>query len=356
MSEGCGNTQATRRWVGPLLLVSLVLLGLAIVTSTGVGAVRIEPQRVLWIVLSRIGITARLAPQDLDPAEVAIVADMRLPRVLLAALVGAALATAGTAYQGLFRNPLADPYVVGASAGAALGATLAVTARLSLSLLGLSAMPLAAFCGAITAVLIVYGISQDGGHVSTVGLLLAGAAMSALVSAVVSFLMILSDRDIHTIFFWLMGGFGARSWDHLITAAPYAVLGSAALWTLARPLNAITLGEESAQHLGVEVELVKRVILVLATLVTAAAVAVSGIIGFVGLIVPHAARLLLGPDHRTLLPGAALIGALFLVLADNLARTLLAPIEIPVGILTALAGGPFFLYLLRTRKRGLGGM
>jgi iron complex transport system permease protein len=281
-----------------------------------------------------------------------IVLDLRLSRSLLAAVVGAALAMAGAAFQGLFRNPLADPFIIGASSGAALGASLAIAFNLSISFGSLSTVPIAAFAGSLLSVFVVFGISSAGsGRPPVVSLLLAGIALSSLLSSLVSFIMVVRDDELHQIFFWLLGGFGGSSWKHLVGILPYVLPGAAVLLLLARPLDLLGFGEESAQSLGINISRMRLLTVLAASLTTAAAVAVSGIIGFVGLLAPHAARLLFGPSHRSLMPAAALVGAVILAAADILARTILSPVELPVGILTSMLGAPFFLYLLRRRRR-----
>lgn len=335
----------SRRSLASLLLLLCAGLLAAMVLSIGVGAVALPPQTVLRALFQP-------AAADVSPATLAIVWDLRLARVLLAALVGAGLAAAGAAFQGLFRNPLADPFVIGASGGAALGATVAIVAGLRWEgeQFAISMVPIAAFAGALLAVLLVYSIAESSGAAPVVALLLAGAALSTLLSAIVSLLMLLNDRALHEIFAWLLGGLSGRSWPHLWVSGPLLLLGSGALWFLARPLDALSCGEETAQSLGLPLVHARTAIVAAASLTTAAAVAASGIVGFVGLIAPHIARMLFGANHARLIPASALTGALLFVLADSLARTIVAPIELPVGIITALLGGPFFLYLLKTRR------
>ncbi|MBN1438833.1 MAG: iron ABC transporter permease [Anaerolineales bacterium] len=329
-----------------LLLLLVLALAAVLVFSLGVGAVNIPPERVVDVLFH---------PQKpgLNPAEVAIVRDLRLARVLLAALVGAGLAAAGAAFQALFRNPLADPYVIGASSGAALGATLAITLGLTWNLAGFGPTPLMAFAGALLAVLTVYLIAGGGGKATVIGLLLAGAALSTVLSSAVSLLMLTREETLHEIFVWLMGGFSGRSWPHLWSGAPYLAAGIAALWLLARPLDALACGEETAQTVGLSLPRARGVVVAAASLATAAAVASGGIIGFVGLVSPHIARMLFGASHGRLIPASALTGALLTLLADDLARVLLAPMELPVGIVTSLLGGAFFLFLLKTRQQEL---
>jgi iron complex transport system permease protein len=327
----------------PILLLSTLLI-LTLFLSLGIGAVTITPARVLT------ALNPQASTGAVSQATRTIVWDFRLARVLLVALVGAALAGAGAAFQGLFRNPLADPFVIGASGGAALGATLAITFGWTITWLGFAPIPLAAFAGAMLAVILAYTISEISGQTNILALLLAGTALSSAFSAGVSLLMVFNDHDFVNIFFWLMGGFSGRSWNDLGLVLPYIAVGLIGLTLLARPLDVLAFGEETAQGLGVAVPQIRLLIVLCATLVTAAAVASSGIIGFIGLIAPHIIRLLWGPVHALLLPTSMLLGALLLVIADTAARTVLAPIELPVGILTALLGAPFFLYLLRTRR------
>ena len=317
------------------------LLLLTLVLSLGVGAVALSPREVLAVMLAGAGAG--------DSTTVTIIWDLRLARVLLAALIGAGLASAGAAFQGLFRNPLADPFVVGASGGAALGATVAIITNLNVRGAGLGPVPLTAFAGALLAVAVVYGVAEVGGSAPATALLLAGAALSTLLSAAVSTLLIMNDQPLYEVFAWLLGGLSGRSWPHLRASAPYFVVSLGWLWLLARPLDALACGEETAQSLGLSLHRTRGAIVAAASLTTAAAVATGGIIGFVGLIAPHIARLLFGGSHARLIPASALLGALLLLLADNLARTVVAPLELPVGIVTALLGGPFFLYLLKTR-------
>jgi iron complex transport system permease protein len=330
-----------------LIPILMGLLVATLVASLAVGAVSIPVGRVVDVLLHP-------AAPDVDPMEATIIWDMRFGRVLLAALIGAGLAAAGAALQGLFRNPLADPFVVGASGGAALGATLAIIAGLQWGAAGFGPVPLAAFGGAMLAVVLVYGIAEMGGTTPAIALLLAGAALSTFLGAVVALLLMLSDQNLYAVFVWLLGGLSGRSWPHLRASMPYMIIGIGTLWLLARPLDALAFGDETAQSLGLPLRWARGAIVAAASLATAAAVAAGGTIGFVGLIAPHAARLLIGTGHARLIPASALVGALLLLLADDLARTVMAPLELPVGIVTAMLGGPFFLYLLKTRQRQLG--
>jgi len=292
--------------------------------------------------------TVKVAPQEMLTSP--ILWTIRLPRILLAALAGILLATSGVILQGVLRNPLADPYILGVSAGAGVGAALGISTKLNFNLLGMSAVPLLAFVFALLAVLVVYQLSRLSSRNSPETLILAGVAVSAFASAVLALIIIISGQ-LQSIYFWLLGSFSLSSYSDVLTLLPYAVIGLLISYFYSKELNAMLLGEEVAMTLGVEVEKIKWGMIVLATLMTAAAVSVSGLVGFVGLIVPHFIRLLMGPHHRGLIPLAALSGAILLVLADTAARTVLSPMEIPVGIVMALIGAPFFLYVLRRKKR-----
>lgn len=338
------------------LVIVLLILGGGLIVSLFVasafGAVNISVPDILKMVLNKVAIfdfssTWRASDET-------IVFQIRLPRVMGAALIGAALATAGVLFQGLLRNPLADPYIIGTSAGAALGATIAMTLPINLAFLGFGLVPLAAFVGALSAVIVVYNLARVGGKTPVVSMLLAGFVVSALLAAVISFLMAISDRvnlDLHSVYSFLMGHVSVVGWEQIAVVAPLVIGGIIGGRFFAYHLNAFSLGEEGAAYLGIDVERDKVLILALGSLLTAAAVSIGGLIGFVGLVMPHAVRLSLGPDHRLLLPASALAGALFVVVADLLARVVLAPAEIPVGIITAIVGAPFFLYLLRRSRR-----
>jgi iron complex transport system permease protein len=280
-----------------------------------------------------------------------IILDIRLPRVILAGLVGAALGTAGATYQGLFRNPLADPYLIGVAQGASLGAVTGFLLPITGQFLGAGAVPLFSFAGALVSTAIVYGLARVGKTLPVTTLILAGVALGALLGSVVSYLIISSGEKMHGIVFWLMGSFSLSQWAEVKLVLPYIVVGTAVILLFARSLNVMQLDEEQAQQLGINVERLKLVLLIAATLITAAAVSFVGTIGFVGIIIPHAVRLIWGPDYRFLLPLSVLSGAIFLILADLIARTVQAPTEIPIGVITALCGAPFFLYLLRRRRR-----
>lgn len=272
----------------------------------------------------------------------------RLPRTLAGAMVGALFAAAGVVFQGLLRNPLATPFTLGVSTGAALGAILVLTFGWSISVLGVSAVPLAAFVGSVAAVGIVYALAQARHRgLSTTVLLLAGVTMNAFFSAMILFVQYFASfADVARTLRWLMGDLDVSSYEPLVVALPGLVIAFAVFAWLARPLNLLSLGADSAESRGLDVARAQRAAFLSASLATGAAVSIGGPIGFVGIIIPHVVRLLVGPDHRLVLPAAALFGAAFLVACDLVARTILAPIELPVGVITALIGGPFFLWLL----------
>ena len=275
---------------------------------------------------------------------------LRLNRVLAGFIIGASLSCAGVVLQAVLRNPLAEPYVLGVSSGAALGAALAILT--GIGALGMFAVPLSAFVLAAATLAIVYGLASRGGSPSIYGLILSGVIVSSICSSILMFLVsVASVEGLHSVMWWMLGNLEVTSYPLLRAAGALCLAGGVVVWWLAPELNALTLGHEMAHHLGVRVRVALSTALVLATLITAAAVGTAGLIGFVGLIVPHAARSLLGPDHRRLIPGAALGGGMFLAVCDALARTVMAPIEVPVGVITALLGGPFFLFLLHRRRK-----
>jgi iron complex transport system permease protein len=261
-------------------------------------------------------------------------------------IVGGSLAMAGAAFQGLLQNALAEPYIVGASSGAALGAIFIITGGIPLLGVGTGAANLGAFVGALVSVMVVYAIAEVSGSGSVMALLLAGVALSTILSACVSLLMMVNGQDLHRTFAWMLGGLGGSTLDQLGPAFFAFALGGAVLWTMARPLDALSCGDETAQSLGLNLRRARVFIIGASSLVTAAAVSVSGIIGFVGLIAPHISRGFVGAGHARVLPVSVLSGALLLLVADTAARTVLAPVELPVGTFTAMVGGPFFLYLL----------
>lgn len=279
--------------------------------------------------------------------------DVRIPRVLLAGLVGAALACAGTAMQAVFRNPMADPFIVGVSTGASLGAVTASLMGLAgVAIIGSFISPAFAFATALVTVFIVYRLGTVSGKVYVDTLLLSGVAVAAFLGAIVSFMIYYARQEYHRLVFWLLGSLSLSTWPAVAVLFIVVVIGATVVFLFGRDLNALLLGEETAHNLGTDPERLKTDMLVAAAVMTAAAVAFTGVIGFVGLIVPHMVRLVVGADHRMLVPSATVTGAIFLILADSAARTVVAPTELPVGIITAMCGGPFFIYLLRRSRTG----
>ncbi len=279
--------------------------------------------------------------------------NVRIPRVILAGLVGAALACSGTAMQAVFRNSMADPFVIGVSSGAAIGASVASLLGLSVAI-GLFAPPMLAFVSAILAAFAVYMLGSVRGKVYVDSLLLSGVAVASFLGAMVSFMIYVASQQFHQLVFWLLGSLTLASWDIVEVLFFPIVAGAVVVFLYGRDLDALLLGEETAHNLGANPESLKKLMLFVAALMAAAAVAFVGVIGFVGLIIPHICRLIVGSNHRTLVPAATLSGAVFLIWADALARTVVAPTEMPVGIITAICGGPFFLYLLRRSSSGRG--
>jgi iron complex transport system permease protein len=343
----------SRRSAAPWVLGILAALVLAAaLLSVSLGAIRIPPERVL----------AALTGEGSDPArarDALVILSIRLPRTLLGLLVGAGLAVSGALMQGLFRNPLADPALVGVSSGAGLAAAVIIVlgdrilARLGVpGPLPYAALPAGAFLGGLCATLILYALATRSGRTAVATMLLAGIALGALSGALTGLLTFVSDdRQLRDLAFWSLGSLGGATWSKVAASAPLILPVLAAVPLLGRGLNALVLGEAEAFHLGVPVERLKRACIVLVAVAVGASVAAAGVIGFVGLVVPHALRLLIGPGHRLLLPAAALLGGAFLVLADVVARLVAAPAELPIGIVTALVGAPVFLWLLLGRVR-----
>lgn len=322
-------------WTFSVLTTALILVG---VLNLGFGAVLLSPAQVLAALIRDAGV---------DPVTAGIVWDLRLPRVLVAGLVGSGLGMAGVAYQGLFRNPLADPYIVGASNGAALGAVLVIVMRWSLpGPAGVGPVSVGAFLGSLGTAALVYFIAATG-RTSPPVLLLAGVVVSAMLGSCVWLLLAFGDHDLARIVAWLMGGFSGRGWNALQSVGWLLLLGMAILWASSRMLDALCGGEEAARTLGLRVSLAQGVVLIGASLATAAGVAVGGVIGFVGLVAPHFARKFVGGAHARLIPAGGLIGAMLLMAADGAARSLVPPLELPVGVVTAVLGGPIFLIVLR---------
>lgn len=311
----------------------------------------------LFIGSSQIGpvdVAAYLFNLDNVSASTAIIiGEIRLPRIILAFIVGAGLAVAGTVFQAIIRNPMVDPYIIGISAGAGTGVMLALFLGIEIAIFNLSSLPAFAFLGAVGTVFVVYQLARVGNKLPVLTFLLAGVAVSFILNSLMSFLMVLRTENLQQLVYWLMGSLAGAAWNDVYMILPYFLIAFVVIIFYLKDLNILLLGEESAAHLGLNVEKTKIVLLGAASLMTASVVSVSGSIGFIGLVVPHIARMIIGPDHRKLIPLAALFGASFLLLADTAARTFMAPMELPVGIITALAGGPYFIYLLRNKSKNI---
>ncbi|MFL5778439.1 MAG: FecCD family ABC transporter permease [Chloroflexota bacterium] len=343
---GIGRAAGFRARPLVLIVVGLVALIVALVLGVGLGTVAVAPADTVAILAHRL---FGLGTPTWSAASEAIVIDLRLPRVLTSMVVGMGLAVAGVTFQGLLRNPLADPYVLGTASGAALGAAIAVLIPVRAVILEFGLLHGLAFVGALASVYAVYRLSRIGGLAPMTSLLLTGYAVGALLAAGLAMAMYMSGAALRQIFNYLLGGFETASWGRLAGATPIIVLASILILIRARSLNGLLLGEETAAHLGIDVRRERAILLALASLVTAAAVAISGLIGFVGLVVPHVIRLLVGPSARLVLPLSALAGAGLLAYADLAARMLG---EIPVGVVTAVIGAPFFLFVLRRSQAG----
>lgn len=334
---------------------AVLLLLLAATAALSLGSVRIPFGQVWSMVLHRIPGIANQVPVRWTEAAEQIIWKVRLPRVVLGMLVGAALGLAGAAFQGVLRNPLADPYTLGVSSGASVGAAFLILFGLQFAWLGQWTVPAVAFLTGTASLAIVLLLARSQGMLRIETVILAGVVMQAFLGAGVSLMVALSKTVINEIIFWTMGSLALRGWSYTLLLLPYLAAGAFILLGFGRAMNLLALGERHAAHLGVNVERTKLAVLIASTLLTAAAVSVSGVIAFVGLIVPHLLRLLVGPDYRLLLPLSLIGGAVYVLTADTLARTLLSPTEIPLGVVTAFLGAPFFAYLLKRSKRS-GGM
>lgn len=336
----------------------ILILTLALVFSIGlfatIGTADVSIMDTFRIIGSKLPIINKYIDlSQISDAYRTIIWSIRLPRVLLGVLVGASLSTAGAAFQGMLRNPMADPYILGISSGAALGASISIVFNLDVQILGFSTIAVFAFMGGLATVFIVYNIAKVKQKVPITTLLLSGVAVGQFLTAIMSFLMVTYSKDMNKIIYWTLGSLAGKGWEPLMRISIPIVLSIIAMNFFARDLNIMLTGEESAHSLGVEVEKTKLLLLILGTFMTSMVVSISGIIGFVGLIIPHIVRIIVGPDHRILLPASGFIGGIFMIFADTIARTIISPMEIPVGIITAMFGGPFFIYLLRKRKKSI---
>ncbi len=330
-----------RKWAIPLSILACLAI-MYVCTVTGIASIPFrDANRILLHEFLHLDVDM----EGITDGSITIIRSVRLPRVVLGFLAGASLAVCGAGFQGIFKNPMADPFVLGVSSGAALGAAIGIVLHFGTTLL--------AFVGAFLTITLVYNISKVGKKVPVATLLLSGIAVSQTLSATMSIIMILNKQSMDQIMFWTMGSLNGKGWGQIITVLPYSLLGIALLLTTCRELDIMLTGEETAIQLGVNVESLKKRVLFASTVITAAVISVTGIIGFVGLVVPHVVRMITGPKHRVLMPLSLLFGGTFLIICDTAARSM-AVWEIPVGIITSLCGGPFFIYLLRRMKRGGG--
>ncbi|MGV8905210.1 MAG: FecCD family ABC transporter permease [Acetobacterium sp.] len=336
-----------KRYAMPLSIIVCILV-IYLCTLMGITAISFSDAN--KILLDQI-FHINLGMENISEGAIAIIWNVRLPRVILAFVTGGALALCGAAYQGIFKNPMADPFILGVSSGAALGASIGIVMQFSNSFMGLNGTALLAFAGSFLTILIVYNISRVGRKVPVATLLLSGIAIGQSIGAFMSMLMLFNKESMAQIIFWTMGSLNGKGWGQVTMVLPYVVIGCIIMLTSVRELDIMLLGEETATQLGVDTEFLKKKILFSSSLITAAVVSVTGIIGFVGLIIPHIVRMVTGPKHRTLVPFSLLFGGAFLILCDTIARTVSSQ-EIPVGIITAAFGGPFFIYLLKKRKKG----
>lgn len=349
--------RARRVPFGAGLAVLLLLLFALFIAAACVGSAKLGVRDALRLLAAKLPGVGRLVnTEDIAPVYETILYRVRLPRICLAGLVGMGLSATGAAFQGLFRNPLADPHILGVSSGAALGATVAMLFGAGAWFGGISLIGIAAFAGGLVTVFLVYRIACAGGRVQTVHLLLTGTAVSSFLSALISFLMTRHEDELEKIYMWTLGSFGAASWEKAGFLLVFLLAGCGVLFAFGRELNLLCAGEDTAQTLGVSLRATRVAVIVAGTFLAASCVSVSGVIGFVGLIVPHCMRLLFGPDYRKLLPCSMAAGACFMILCDTLARTVTAPTEIPVGVVTAIIGAPYFICLLARSKRGREGV
>jgi iron complex transport system permease protein len=338
-----------RRIKASTVVWACVILGIAAAVGIGLGPVDLTPRSVVLELVNRLPFVT--VDSGLTERQAAVLWQLRVPRVVLGGLVGATLAMAGATYQGVFRNPLADPYLLGIAAGAGLGATLSIVAGVNSTWL----LPLTAFAGGLLAVLVTYGLgTMGGGGLRTTGtLILAGVAVASFFTAAQTLAQQLASDTIREVFAWILGRLSTVGWTEVLTLTPFVLVSGAVMLLHGRHLDVLAVGEAEASTLGLPVERVRITLVVAATLATAAAVSVSGLIGFVGIVVPHAVRRIVGTSYRAVLPLSIIGGAVFLVIADVIARTIIAPSELPIGVVTAFVGAPFFAVVLRRTRKGL---
>lgn len=332
-----------------ILIISVIALFLFTLMNLSIGAVKVNFKDIITIIGDKLNIL-NFQNNSIDDSIKYIILNIRLPRIIVSYFVGGILSVCGASYQGLLKNPMADPYILGISSGAAFGATLSIVFFGGAKIFGISSITLTAFIGAILVIFIVYNIAKIGNEIPVSTLLLSGIAMSQFLAALMAVMMMLFDESLQKIIYWTMGSLSGKGWDDVLTIIPYSLIGFLILFYYSNEMNILLLGDENANNLGVNSAKVKKIILITASIMTGVAVSISGIIGFVGLIVPHISRMFTGPNHKILLPVSFNIGGVLLMSCDTIARSLISQ-EIPVGIITAILGGPFFIYLLIKRKK-----
>jgi iron complex transport system permease protein len=334
--------------------IALLLLSIVVSLSFGTAQAQIPIHDVWRILWHQLPVVGDLVNPDWNVSAEQIVLKVRFPRIMLAVLVGACLSLAGAGFQGVLRNPLADPYTLGVASGSAVGASFLILFGLQTAIVGIWSVPIVAFMTGMLSLLIVLRLASMNGKFQLETLILSGVVVQAFLGSFVSFMVSLSDQVVNEILNWLMGSLTFKGWAEVGVLVPYLVIGLLVLLSYGRTLNLFALGERQAEHLGINVGRTRLIVLMVSTLITAAAVSMSGTVGFVGLVVPHLVRLMVGPDYRMIIPITALFGASYLLWADTLARLLLSPTEIPLGVVTSFLGAPFFIYLLRKHKRKMG--
>jgi iron complex transport system permease protein len=345
-------SKRSSRWKLIVLLLIVALVGIVIL-CLNIGFAPISFTDILAILGRQVPfLNHYISPSSVSSVNEAIILQIRLPRIIAGAIVGGGLAAAGVMYQGVFRNPMADSYLLGASAGASFAYTLAViyAGSLALNFFGLGFFQVVAFLGAVSTVFLVYFMSRIGNKVPITTLLLSGIVVNIFILALQTVFELRSGKALIGIVAWIAGGFTNITWTQIYVVLPFVLIGTFIAYFFTKDLNMLSMGDDTAQHLGVNTERVRQILLLISSLITGAVVSISGVIGFVGLIIPHMTRLVIGPDHRILLPTSAIVGAIFLILCDSVARVATGASELPVGVITALAGTPFFIYLLRKRK------
>ena len=338
-----------------LLFIGLLIIYMILaVVATSLGAATIKPNTVFTAILGKIPFLGQYINGNGSETDSIIIFMVRMPRIIMASLVGIGLSVVGASFQSLFKNPMADPHVLGISSGAALGAAFAIVLNIQSATASLSIVTISAFIGAVGTTIFVYNIAQVRGRVTTTNLLLAGCAVSFLMSSMISIIMVFNQEEVNKIVFWMMGSFNASSWKNISIVAPIVLVGTIIIYFFYRDFNLMLTGEDNAKSLGTDTEKVKKIIILISSMIIAVSVAFSGIIGFVGFLVPHIIRIIFGPNNKILIPFSAIGGAIFLLFSDTIARTVAAPGELPVGAVTALIGAPYFIYLLIKMKKRSG--